>query len=225
MMSDFAEIYEAISKAQGEIESATKDGEAKAGSYSYTYATLATVLDAVKKPLSKNGLAIHQSVTGDDPNFKLKTIILHKSGASIVDGGVPLIINKNDMQGFGSALTYARRYGLMAAVGVATEDDDGVAAGSDQKPRNSSEDPSWRGPLPKTKLTEEARKISADIEACGDKEQLALLQDCDETKAITDQLKVDLPKWWDHARDDSDERTAFDGMSQKFKLKYEELNG
>jgi len=58
-----------------------------------------------------------------------------------------LIINKQDMQGFGSALTYARRYGIMAAVGVATEDDDGVAAGSDQKPKNSKDDPAWRGPL------------------------------------------------------------------------------
>lgn len=216
-------IFEAIAKAQGEIESAKKDNEVTAGSFKYKYADLQAVLDAIKNPLKENGLSIHQGVFGDMPNLKLVTTIQHSSGATVSDGGIPLIINKNDMQGFGSALTYARRYGVMAAIGVATEDDDGVAAGSDQKPKNSKDDPSWRGPLGKTKLVEEARKISADIGACEDTEQLALLQDCDETKAITGQLKIDMPAWWDHIRNDNDEKQAFDGISQQFENKFNEI--
>jgi hypothetical protein len=56
------------------------------------------------------------------------TRLLHGSGQWIQDGGVPLIPSKQDMQGLGSALTYSRRYGLMAMVGIAPEDDDGNAA-------------------------------------------------------------------------------------------------
>ena len=69
----------------------------------------------------------------------------------MTDGGVPLILIKNDMQGLGSAITYARRYGLMAAVGIAAEDedDDGARAGEDlpedaepTKPQSNNKKPS-----------------------------------------------------------------------------------
>jgi hypothetical protein len=64
------------------------------------------------------------------------TRLMHSSGQWIEDGGVPLILSKDDMQGLGSALTYSRRYGLMSMVGVAPEDDDGNAAS--QKPNGAT---------------------------------------------------------------------------------------
>jgi hypothetical protein len=62
----------------------------------------------------------------------VQTVFLHMSGERL-ECRVPLIIGKNDMQGFGSAVTYARRYGLMAMAGIAPEDDDGNAAAASVK--------------------------------------------------------------------------------------------
>ena len=77
--------------------------------------------------LDKNGLAIWQSIT--EEGDRLITRLYHTSG-QWMEGYTPLIIAKNDMQGLGSAYTYARRYGLMAMMGIAPEDDDGQAASS-----------------------------------------------------------------------------------------------
>ena len=115
----------ALSKFQGEIVGAKKKTE---GHY-YKYSDLQTVWEMIRKPLSSNGLFVHQAVH-DRPGEKvLVTTIYHKDGGSIHDGGIPLLLNKRDMQGIGSAITYARRYGLMAGLGIASEDDDGVRAG------------------------------------------------------------------------------------------------
>ena len=118
-------ISAALAKAQGEIEGATKSSENP--HFRSKYADLGNVWDACRGPLTKNGLAIHQGVRGDG-EMRLVTTILHASGQWIEDDGMPLLLDKQNMQGLGSALTYARRYGLMGAVGIAPEDDDGNAA-------------------------------------------------------------------------------------------------
>jgi hypothetical protein len=89
------------------------------------YADLDAVMDACSEALKKNGLAVWQSATED--GARMVTRLYHESGQWI-EGYTPLIVAKNDMQGLGSAYTYARRYGLMAALGIAPEDDDGNAA-------------------------------------------------------------------------------------------------
>ena len=89
------------------------------------YADLETVMDACGEALKANDLAVWQSVSED--GHYLVTRLYHKSGQWI-EGYTPLIVDKNTMQGLGSAYTYARRYGLMAALGIAPEDDDGNAA-------------------------------------------------------------------------------------------------
>lgn len=89
------------------------------------YADLEAVMDACSEALDKNGLAIWQSINEDGD--KLITRLYHTSG-QWMEGYTPLIIAKNDMQGLGSAYTYARRYGLMAIMGIAPEEDDGNAA-------------------------------------------------------------------------------------------------
>lgn len=118
-------LFMALSKFQGEIVGAKKKTEG----FNYKYSDLQTVWEMIRKPLSSNGLSVHQAVH-DRPGGKvLVTTIYHKDGSSIHDGGIPLLLNKRDMQGIGSAITYARRYGLMAGLGIASEDDDGVRAG------------------------------------------------------------------------------------------------
>ena len=91
------------------------------------YADLEAVMDACSEAVDKNGLAIWQSIT--EEGDRLITRLYHTSG-QWMEGYTPLIIAKNDMQGLGSAYTYARRYGLMAMMGIAPEDDDGQAASS-----------------------------------------------------------------------------------------------
>ena len=115
----------ALVKAQGQIEGAKKDS--KNPHFKSSYADLASVWDACRTALQANGFSIIQVGEQVDGQWALLTILLHESGDQ-VRGYVPLLNTKGDMQGLGSALTYARRYGLAAIVGVCPEDDDGNAA-------------------------------------------------------------------------------------------------
>jgi hypothetical protein len=124
---EIKDIATALAKAQGAIEGAKKDSLNP--HFKNKYADLAAVWDACREQLSKNALSAIQSVViAGDGKRVLVTRIMHSSGQWIEDGGVPLILSKDDMQGLGSALTYSRRYGLMAMVGIAPEDDDANAA-------------------------------------------------------------------------------------------------
>jgi hypothetical protein len=120
------ELAASLSKAQALIEGAAKDGNNP--HFRAKYATLASVVDAVKEPLAKNGLSYTQVLHDAENAVKVETIILHQSGEWLSCGCLSVPVSKHDAQGFGSALTYARRYSLSAAFGVAPEDDDGNGA-------------------------------------------------------------------------------------------------
>lgn len=115
----------ALCKAQADMEGAKKD--AKNPHFNSKYADLASVWDAIRVPLTKNGLSIVQLPRSMQGGVEVETILLHTSGESL-SSVLAVPASKSDAQGFGSALTYARRYSLMAMVGVAPEDDDGNAA-------------------------------------------------------------------------------------------------
>nr|MBF0684274.1 ERF family protein [Pseudomonas sp.] len=120
------ELLAAFVKAQGSIEKATKD---KANPHFRSkYADLGSVVDAIKPALEENGLGFIQKFHDDDKAIKVETIIVHSSGEQLSCGTLSIPVSKHDAQGFGSACTYARRYSLQAAFGVAPEDDDGNAA-------------------------------------------------------------------------------------------------
>lgn len=92
------------------------------------YADLGSVWEACRKPLTDNGIAVFQHiVTGPDGKLWLDTILMHESGEALTSR-IPLLLGQQTMQGVGSAITYARRYGLLTAVGVTAEDDDGERA-------------------------------------------------------------------------------------------------
>ena len=92
------------------------------------YADLASVMDACLPALNANGIAVIQPPYDDETGRYVKTIFLHGDSGETLECRTPLITAKNDMQGYGSAVTYARRYGLMGMAGLAPEDDDGNAA-------------------------------------------------------------------------------------------------
>lgn len=97
--------------------------------YKSKYADLSSVMTACLPSLNAEGIAVVQlPVSNDSGDQSLRTIFMHADTAETVECTIPLIIQKNDMQGLGSALTYARRYGLQCLAGLAAYDDDANAA-------------------------------------------------------------------------------------------------
>lgn len=92
------------------------------------YADLSACVEAVIDSLNENGIALVQQTHEDATGVTVETMFLHESGESLSSGKLHVPASKQDPQGYGSALTYARRYSLMAACGIAPEDDDGNAA-------------------------------------------------------------------------------------------------
>jgi hypothetical protein len=130
-------LLAAFAQAQGEIGNAHKD--AKNPHFGSQYADLASVVDAIRPAASKHGLAFLQHGTLVEGNrLQLITRIVHESGEWLEDEML-MPVAKVDPQGFGSAMTYARRYALQAIFGVAPAEDDGNAAtGVQQKQQYSS---------------------------------------------------------------------------------------
>lgn len=123
-MTEVKTIYQALLEAQKKIEPITKDATAGT-SFKYNYATLGAVLDGIKAILLESGLFISQPIKGD----KVFTIVYHSNGESISDDGTQIICARpNDPQAQGSAISYARRYGLMSLLCLSAEDDDGAKA-------------------------------------------------------------------------------------------------
>lgn len=89
------------------------------------YADLGNCIDAVNDALLENGIAFFQETFEDETGVTVETVFLHESGEMLRCGKLHVPASKQDPQGYGSALTYCRRYSLMAACGIAPEDDDG----------------------------------------------------------------------------------------------------
>lgn len=104
------------------------------------YADLAACVEAVIDALNANGIALVQRTHDSDNGVAVETLLVHESGETISGGILHVPAAKHDPQGYGSALTYARRYSLMASCGIAPEDDDANAASKTRPtpvPRNS----------------------------------------------------------------------------------------
>lgn len=96
------------------------------------YADLSACVEAVIDALNENGIALMQKCYETESGVLVETVFIHESGEIMDSGKLHVPASKQDPQGYGSALTYARRYSLMAACGIAPEDDDGNAAGKKQ---------------------------------------------------------------------------------------------
>lgn len=125
------ELVTALAKAQGIMPAVLKDKVAEIrsekGNYSYNYADVATVLDAIRKPMADNGLALIQTVDTSDGVVIVETMLAHASGQWI-SHAVTLRAMGSDARAVGSAITYGRRYGLIVTGVVTDDDDDGAAA-------------------------------------------------------------------------------------------------
>jgi len=99
------------------------------------YADLAICIEAVIDALHENGIALIQHTNQSDKGVIVSTVFMHESGEHMETGSIFVPAAQNNPQAFGSALTYARRYSLMTACGIAPEDDDGHAASKVQPPK------------------------------------------------------------------------------------------
>lgn len=121
-----ATLASALVKALSEIEGVTKDKSNP--HFKSKYVDLSGVLDAVRPVFARHDLAVTQETALCENGVIVETVVLHSSGDERRFGQLHVPANKQDAQGFGSALTYAKRYSLMTAFGVPAEDDDGNAA-------------------------------------------------------------------------------------------------
>lgn len=137
------------------------------------YADLSACVEAVIDSLNDNGICLIQRTFEDETGVTVETVFIHESGEQLECGKLHVPAGKQDPQGYGSALTYARRYSLMAACGIAPEDDDGNAG-------------SKRPPPPAFDGAKYMKQINAQLSTCLDVASLdnikAAAQDMCETQ-------------------------------------------
>jgi hypothetical protein len=121
------ELAAALAKAQAKITGAVKN--AANPHFRSSYANLEAVWDAIREPLTSNGLSVVQTTEANTNTgaFELVTTLLHTSG-QYIEGRFPILAVKQDPQSIGSATSYARRFALAAIVGVYQTDDDAETA-------------------------------------------------------------------------------------------------
>jgi hypothetical protein len=199
-------LFDALAKAQGEIRNAAKDSQNP--HFKSKYADLASVSDACRAALSKNGIAVVQVPHNDGRDIAVTTILGHSSGARI-SGKLKVQPAKWDAQGVGSVVTYLRRYGLAAMAGVASgDDDDGEAGrGNGGEPMGAPGGRARNKPAPETEATARARTLfktlAGSIAACKDYAQLVEFYS---SAATEDSLKFIAKEGGEDARKELDRR-------------------
>lgn len=177
------ELATALAKAQGQIKNPAKNKTVtvttKMGSkYEFAYADLSAILDAVRKPLSDNGLGYVQYVADLDGKFRLVTMLVHGSGQWI-SAANPLFLGDGspNSQNFGSAVTFMKRYALAAMLGVAADSDDDANAADGNDAQTSDR---------------AAKKATA---AYPDKSEKITMQQADHIRTLLELKKVDPAKF------------------------------
>jgi hypothetical protein len=173
------EIASALVKAQKEFGPALKSSTNPA--FRSRYADLSACVEAVIDALNNNDIFMMQPTHECDNGVIVETIFIHSSGEQISSGKLHVPATKHDAQGYGSALTYARRYSLMTACGIAPEDDDGNSA---SKPKSA---PAAAKPAPTAKPAAAPTKVEGKDTAW----QLKVTAEPDGDAAEWSQLVID----------------------------------
>jgi hypothetical protein len=141
-------IAAALVKAQKEFGPALKTSTNP--HFRTKYADLSACIEAVIDGLNNNGIYLMQLNEEREGGVCIQTVFIHESGEQLTAGSLFVPAAKQDPQGYGSALTYARRYSLMAACGIAPEDNDANSAKA-PAPRPTVVPPPPPAPTPKPK--------------------------------------------------------------------------
>lgn len=153
----------AISLVQFNTKVTKIDKDASNPFFKSKYATLDNIIDEVRPLLTSEGIAIMQIPGGDGENVTMKTLLIHESGEWIESDVLVMRPAKNDPQGVGSCISYARRYSLAAILSLNTgEDDDANAAtfpSGNKQPDNKPSQTQTQEP-PKTTQTQQTPPTS-----------------------------------------------------------------
>ena len=161
-------IYAAFVKAQSGFAPALKTSTNP--HFRSKYVQLSGCIEAVVDALNAAGIGLIQRTSEDSTGVTVETIFVHESGEMMECGKLHVPASKQDAQGYGSALTYARRYSLMAACGIAPEDDDGNGARKakedEEKAKAEAKTPAPKVSATKTDLVPPHRmNVIADVAA------------------------------------------------------------
>jgi hypothetical protein len=162
-----AVVYSAFLRAQMKFGPALKS--ATNPHFRSKYADLSACVEAVIDALNNEGLALTQETIPNSDGVAVRTVLLHTSGGRLFLGELFMPAIKHDPQGFGSALTYCRRYSLLAAMGLAPEDDDGNSA-SKAAPKTNARISATMGVFD---TLQEARQVIISLVAQAVKERFA----------------------------------------------------
>lgn len=165
----FAKLFEALAKVQSEMKPAVLDKQNP--HYNSWYASLSSCREACQEPMGKHNVAYTQPVFWFDGHYYIRTMIVH--GSEWLASTLKLTLSKQDMQGLGSAITYAKRYALSATIGIVdTDDDDGNEAVNIVKvpPKHRQEPPRVAppqqtkfSPAPKPTTVESPKPVQANL--------------------------------------------------------------
>jgi len=138
------DVYSALLEAQKEFPPIPRDMSGQIGTRKYGYAGLGGILETIKPILHKNGMVAYQRpvtafLADGTQQQTLVTIIRHVASETEIEGRTALPVANGDWQGWGSAMTYARRYSLLPMLGLAPEDDDDGAAASQGRPQRQQD--------------------------------------------------------------------------------------
>ena len=196
--AEIDKLAEALAKAQGDMESAKKDSANPF--FKSKYADLAAVVEAIKKPFADNGLSYVQMPDFDDTGAVIITTRLMHSSGQWIEGPIRMRPVKDDPQGIGSTITYARRYALQSMAGVPAEDDDGNAG---THPTNGAAAAS--GPPRRAAAAKGAAKDGREPAAPPDEAMLGALTDLKNTFA---HLYREHPDVMPYTSDDRNEKAT-----------------
>jgi len=156
------ELAKALSRFQAEVKNPANT--ANNPFYKSKYAPLSEILNVVRPVLANHGLSVMQMPGGDSQETSITTVLMHESGEWIESEPLTMKSVKNDPQGAGSVITYARRYSISAILGISSEGDDDAnsASGLDEgKPKGKTEPKSTAPPKPPTQSAQTAPPPSA----------------------------------------------------------------
>jgi hypothetical protein len=159
-MTEHKNIYMALCAAQANMGKVTKGSVNPA--FKSKYADLADVVSVAVPALTEQGIAMYHSVIRDEHGTAMRTTLSHGATDTHIHCDVPMIVDKQNMQGMKSATTYAKRIGLESVTGIAAEDDDGNAA---------SKAPPKAEPKPApidTEASQKAREYLAEADSLDD---------------------------------------------------------
>lgn len=202
-------LASSLVKALAEIEGVAKDKINP--HFKSKYADLASALDAVRPVFAKYELAVTQETSPSEDGVIVETVVLHATGEERRFGQLYLPANKRDAQGFGSALTYAKRYSVLTALGIPTEDDDGNAAvRTTANPSTGATPPEKRvedggdptgprldGDMSNSALRGSIKTLIHNINGCASLQEFDELLELQEAADTIEQCKRRFPAWWE----------------------------